>query len=160
MEDIKTPPSPPAGEVMEPVESVDPKMTVMGGSESQKASDYANCKYFATPATSTPRRVRQQEEQPSLAAAGSVEFRLVGVLCGSASPKCVENRSRYVCSRVFFVWCFRPPPLTAMAAECMHSRRSSVTTWSCQILAPRVPRNEQPSPSMHRPRVGWLVVDP
>lgn len=43
MEDAKTLPPPPAGEVMEPVESVDPKLTVMGGSDSQKASDYANC---------------------------------------------------------------------------------------------------------------------
>lgn len=29
---------------MEPAESVDSKLTVMGGSDSQKASDYANCK--------------------------------------------------------------------------------------------------------------------
>eukprot|EP00903_Cladosiphon_okamuranus_P012619 g11806.t1 len=46
MEDVKTLPPPPAGEVLEPVERVDPKMTVMGGSDSKKASDYAN--YFCS----------------------------------------------------------------------------------------------------------------
>lgn len=47
MKNEATPPAPPADASVDLAEkdaSLDPKMTVMGGGEKEKAADYANCK--------------------------------------------------------------------------------------------------------------------
>jgi len=117
MEDVKTPPPPPpAGEVMEPVESVDPKMTVMGGTESQKASDYANCKCNASHLN--PSNSNQSPQRAARANKSRCRW-IYFVWTWSVSPAVALVQSQLKTARVFgvcSVWCIRPPPPTALAA--------------------------------------------